>query len=742
MRDRYSQSLDLILLIVILIIAGVTRMLLPGMTEFKGDEARLLSLAWEMATFQSFPLRGISSSAGFPNFPAAAWLYSLPLLVVPHVYAATLFTGLLNTLAVGMTYFFTNRYFSRIAALVASFMFAVSPWAIVHSRKIWAQNLLPIFVLLWAFSAAFAFLETKSDRTRYWVAFHILIGFFAFQIHLAAGSLLLATFILLIMHWQTVELEWILIGLGLAFISALPFVAYLATAGTSGFGGGDLNLRFSLSPIYHAVRLTTGWELHSLAGPLQYQAYLDSLLPYRWLFFLWGGLVVLGAVATWVNPLRPMLIPVEEPEPEPPAPPTDLGMPVREVERSAADGPEREPLSEEGGGGGSAALPVDEVEAEGDDLLEPTPAVPLPMTTSLFENPAVRSFLVIWCLAPIVAFLFFPVSVELHYLLPLYPAVYILAGVGVHWLLSLTEDNPLTALISFLFVCVLAISAFLQVWNWYTLFDLIDDVATPGGFGVPLAFQLEAADEVARLAANETYGVQEIIVAGRGENPEHHEFAAVYRYHLHNVRNGAGELLPVRFINIQENALFPTHSAIVITEDVIEPLSKLYERESQTEFFPTARLGDPQPSVFLLRGNGPEPEATFDSQLLLNNFVRFTGYDRLTRDAVYQLYWTTGIPNADADYHIFNHLLDGEGIRLAQADAAAFSSSAWREGDLVVSRFELSIPADKSPALIRSGMYLYPAVDGIYPAVPVLDVAGNPAGDWFEVPVDLVTGDR
>ena len=85
---------------VVLLITAVLRTSFPGLTEFKADEARLTLLALEMAEGSAFHLRGISSSIGFPNFPMSVWLYTLPLLAWPHVYAATIFTGLLNTLAV------------------------------------------------------------------------------------------------------------------------------------------------------------------------------------------------------------------------------------------------------------------------------------------------------------------------------------------------------------------------------------------------------------------------------------------------------------------------------------------------------------------------------------------------------------------------------------------------------------------------------------------------------------------
>ena len=100
---------ELIILLLILVVAALVRLGRPDMTEFKADEGRLLTAALTMRDGE-FALRGISSSVGFPNAPVSVWLYALPLVVWPHPYAATLFTGLLSVVAVGGTYWLGRRY--------------------------------------------------------------------------------------------------------------------------------------------------------------------------------------------------------------------------------------------------------------------------------------------------------------------------------------------------------------------------------------------------------------------------------------------------------------------------------------------------------------------------------------------------------------------------------------------------------------------------------------------------------
>ncbi len=204
-------------------LAGLLRMNWVGISEFKADEARLLALALDMADGK-IALRGISSSVGLPNFPMSVWLYALPLVVWPHPYAAILFTGLLNTLAVLACYWLVRRYWGMVAAVAATLMFAVSPWAVIFSRKIWAQNLLPLFVMLWVIGLALALVDRKPRFM--WLALVALTV--AVQIHLAALALVPATLVLLIVFWRRLSWKDVLIGAGLGVLTAVPFFIYLS----------------------------------------------------------------------------------------------------------------------------------------------------------------------------------------------------------------------------------------------------------------------------------------------------------------------------------------------------------------------------------------------------------------------------------------------------------------------------------------------------------------------------------
>ena len=289
------RLLEIGLLLLILLLAGLLRMAAPGLTEFKADEARLLALALDMAEGQ-FALRGISSSVGFPNFPASVWIYSLPLFIWPHPYAATLFTGFLNTLAVVAAYWFVRRYWGISAALAATLMFAVSPWAVIFSRKIWAQNLLPLFIIGWAISAALALVEERPK----FIWLHFLCLALAVQIHLAAVALVPATAILLLIFRRRIHWHSLLIGLAIAALTIIPFAIYLAQIPGEfklpGAIGGASEAGITITSFLFTTMISLGTNIHSLAGPDAFQDYLVLIPQMTAVYWIWGILILSGLV--------------------------------------------------------------------------------------------------------------------------------------------------------------------------------------------------------------------------------------------------------------------------------------------------------------------------------------------------------------------------------------------------------------------------------------------------------------
>jgi len=630
----------------VLATAAVLRLAYPGLTEFKADEARLLALALDMVDGR-FPLRGISSSVGFPNFPMSVWLYALPLLVWPHVYAATLFTGLLNSTAVLAGYWLVRRYWGAPAAVASALLFAVSPWAVIFSRKIWAQNLLPLFVLGWAIGAALAFVERRPR----WLWLHLLCLGVAVQIHLAALALIPATLLFLLVFRRRVVWRHVAVGAGLAALTAVPFLLYLWQHRDQLHlpGGGETAVSAPLDAFRYAALISRGAEIHSLAGAEAYRAYLVRVPWLNGVAWVMGALLLAGlvwlAVSAWQNRGQPQ---------------------------------------------GDMALIV-----------------------------------LVWALTPPLFFtLWRGTPVFIHYFIAVLPAPYIAAGVFV----ARGAAAARNAITKGAIWAGLAGLAAAQAWALVALLAFVAQTATPGGFGAPLGLQLAAAERAKALLAES--GAGEVLAVGSGERPELDAFPAVWDVLLRGT--------PHRFVDGRSSALFPAAGAVAVVTEGMDAADVYRETAVSSEIVPL-RPGEGALAILHLPGGAPSPPKPFAEPVLLANWVNLLGYGLAVAEdggtGVYHLYWRTADNPDPADYHIFNHLQDAAGQRLAQVDAAAFAPWQWRAGDVVVSRFALPWPGDAAGLLMRSGMYRYPSLEPVL----LLDVAGNPYADAVEItlpPVD------
>lgn len=286
----------------ILILAAALRLGAPGITEFKRDEANLSQLGLNLARGRDLPLLGIDSSVGIPNPPINVYLFALPYVFDSTPLLATLFVGLLNVVAVGLTWCLARRYGGPLAAAVAGVLYAASPWAIIYSRKIWAQDLLPPFVVATVFTGLLGLGEGK--RWARWLHWPLLV--ITIQIHYGAITLLPLSVLMLLLWRQRIPWRNVGIGLLLASLTILPVLAGAIRADLLSIDtlrhGLDANQdhtrRISSTALDHAWLTVAGKDIHSLAGPDQFRAYLDTIPDVYPLF----NLVPLGAAlaATWL----------------------------------------------------------------------------------------------------------------------------------------------------------------------------------------------------------------------------------------------------------------------------------------------------------------------------------------------------------------------------------------------------------------------------------------------------------
>jgi hypothetical protein len=286
----------------IVVLAAVLRLGAPGITEFKRDEGNLARLALDMAHGRDLPLLGLSSSVNVPNPPISVYLFAIPFAVSDSPVPATLFVGVLNVVAVGLTWALVRRYYGPAAAITAGLLYAAGPWAVIYSRKIWAQDLLPPFVVATVFTGLLGYGENKRwARWMHWPLLAITV-----QIHYGAFTLIPISLLMLALWPGSIKRRDLLIGLGIAALTLIPAAAGAYRDGwlsldtvRDGLNESSEHQRtISTTALDYAWFTVAGTDIHSLAGPQQFRHYLDAVPDVYPLF----KLVPLGAAlsAGWL----------------------------------------------------------------------------------------------------------------------------------------------------------------------------------------------------------------------------------------------------------------------------------------------------------------------------------------------------------------------------------------------------------------------------------------------------------
>ena len=216
----WKKHSEAILLGGILLLAAWLRFNRLDQAEFLWDQAEISKWALKMARGGEIAWVGPPSSTGLYSFLGTVWLMAIPYTFSLNPIVATGFVALLNVLAVLGCYLLTRYWFGRRAAWVAALLFAVAPWGVIYSRKIWQVELLAPFTLLYVFTGWLAFVQGR----RWALLVHGLALAWLVQIHFSALALVPLTLLWSLLFWR--RLDWRLVPLS-ALLAALTFTPYL-----------------------------------------------------------------------------------------------------------------------------------------------------------------------------------------------------------------------------------------------------------------------------------------------------------------------------------------------------------------------------------------------------------------------------------------------------------------------------------------------------------------------------------
>ena len=182
---KIELKLNSILAFGLLVISVLLRIAFLDLIEFKSDEFIAIKLAQENIHQNGIVLKGLKSSTGLYNPPFFIYLISLPVFFTSDPIWVTFFVILLNLLGLALLYFLAKMLFQRNLALIITALFSSAPWAILYSRKIWAQDCL--FFFLAAFYLTLFSNIKKYSRAKVYLLFVLLS--FTTQLHMSAWFL-------------------------------------------------------------------------------------------------------------------------------------------------------------------------------------------------------------------------------------------------------------------------------------------------------------------------------------------------------------------------------------------------------------------------------------------------------------------------------------------------------------------------------------------------------------------------
>ncbi len=284
LQTRWWRFAEIAAFLVILSVAAGLRFGLPEVIEFKRDEANLARLALDFVQGRAFPLLGIGSSVGLRNAPFSVYVVTPPFLLSSDPALATYYIGALNVLAVALLYGLARRHYGVLAALTAALCLAANPWAVMFSRKLWAQNALMPFIILTVGSGLAAFLPDQR-RARLAQLLHLPLLSLTVQIHFAALALVPLSLYLI---WQGRQrlTRYFIGSLLLAALTVIPYAigtldslqrgawASAQLGGESSAAEGGL---LSTQTLSYAVLMLSGTDLHAFAGAETFERWLDTL---------------------------------------------------------------------------------------------------------------------------------------------------------------------------------------------------------------------------------------------------------------------------------------------------------------------------------------------------------------------------------------------------------------------------------------------------------------------------------
>jgi hypothetical protein len=280
-----------------LALAALLRLGNPVIIPYSGDEAELSLLAMQMTAGEGLPLLGIPSSVGLPNSPMTVYLMAIPYALSKSPVVATAFIAALNVIGVGLLGWLAWRIAGGIPALIATLLYAVNPWAVNYSTKIWAQNFHTPIILLALIFGILGFI----DGRRWGQALCLPTLLLGLQMHFAAWALLPIWAAMLWIGRARWSRRAVILSLMLGALTLLPYGIGVLTQPPASLAdrGESFSLRALLRPPGFMLWLTTGTGIEQHVARAAAEDFRQQV-PQIGLLAVWiGAAAIIGLGMLW-----------------------------------------------------------------------------------------------------------------------------------------------------------------------------------------------------------------------------------------------------------------------------------------------------------------------------------------------------------------------------------------------------------------------------------------------------------
>lgn len=215
-----STQIEWLIVAVIVAVGAWMRFQHLELLEFKGDEAFAANRALEFVRGGKLPTSGLMSSVGVSNPPLFIWLLIPMFFITSSITGVCCLIASLGLAAVVATWWIGRKYYGPLTGLVAAALFATAPWAVIYSRKIWAQDFVPVFATatIWA---VHALVLGKKPKAVFWA---LCLPLCVIQIHYSGFALTATVVAILILLRPKIDWRMAIAGVVLAMALAVPYV--------------------------------------------------------------------------------------------------------------------------------------------------------------------------------------------------------------------------------------------------------------------------------------------------------------------------------------------------------------------------------------------------------------------------------------------------------------------------------------------------------------------------------------